>query len=117
VLEDELKAALIEAAKWSGWLVHHDRPCRRQDGTWYTAIEGDAGYPDLHLINVRNRRQIMAELKGDRGKLSPDQTLWIEAARAAGIETYVWWPADEDAALAIITAQTRPEEVGSDPDA
>ena len=52
--------------------------------------------PDLCL--VRGRRLIFAELKTEKGRLTPAQEAWLEAFKAlrstAPIEVYVWRPAD-----------------------
>jgi hypothetical protein len=66
-----------------GWRAIHIRDGRRQDV---------AGFPDV--LAVRDARLLAAELKTQRGRLTPDQRTWLEALRAAGVETYVWRPAD-----------------------
>jgi hypothetical protein len=81
---------VIEAARLFGWKLHHDRPAQTGRG-WRTAIQGDAGFPDLVL--VRGERCLFVELKPERGSLSQNQKGWLDALRGvAGIETYVWRP-------------------------
>jgi hypothetical protein len=42
-------------------------------------------------------RLILAELKTDRGKVTPHQAEWLELLGACpGVETYLWRPADFD---------------------
>ena len=65
-----------------GFRVYHTHDSRRSD----------AGFPDL--VMIRRGRLIVAELKREKGKTTPDQEAWIEAFRETGAETYVWRPAD-----------------------
>jgi hypothetical protein len=74
--EDDLKAAVIQAARLLGWRVAHQRPARTEKG-WRTAIEGDAGFPDLCL--ARDGRVLFRELKSAKGKPTADQQVWLEA--------------------------------------
>lgn len=95
--EMELQSAVIELAKLTGWMIHHDRPAQRRDGRWYTAIEGDAGFPDLVL--VRSPRIIFAELKAERGSLTEPQRDWLGlldgvAEEAPRMEVHLWRPDD-----------------------
>lgn len=92
--EDDLKAAVLDAAALRGWLVHHDRPARaRRDGadTYRTAIEGDPGFPDLVLAH-RRHGTLFRELKSERGRLSDDQQLWLAALADGGADVAVWTP-------------------------
>jgi hypothetical protein len=64
-----------------------------KNGTWVTAVQGDGeGFPDL--IMLRHNRRIMAELKAAKGKVTPKQEAWLESAKQADIEVYVWRPSD-----------------------
>lgn len=55
----------------------------------------DPGFPDLLL--VRDDVLIIAELKADRGRLSPEQKEWLAAFRAVKrIAVVVWKPKDWD---------------------
>lgn len=45
---------------------------------------------------VRRERLVLAELKTDKGKLSPSQEEWIAALEATCAEIYVWRPRDFD---------------------
>ena len=47
--ESEFQSQVIEIAKYRGWKVMHQRPAMIRTGRWVTAIEGDAGFPDLVL--------------------------------------------------------------------
>jgi hypothetical protein len=92
--EEGFKGWVTDLAKHCGWLVHHDRPSRRADGSWRTAVEGDAGFPDLVL--ARDGRVIFAELKTERGKPSPAQDRWMLEIRGRYDTSpcYLWRPSD-----------------------
>jgi hypothetical protein len=93
ISEATFTAQVIELARWLGWRVAHFRPAMTKRGNWVTAVSGDGvGFPDIFAL--RHNRRLMAELKSARGKLTPAQEEWLEVARIAGIEAYVWRPAD-----------------------
>jgi hypothetical protein len=83
--ERELLETIREAAKIGRWLLYHTHDSRRSA----------AGFPDLVL--VRGRDVIFAELKTERGRLTPEQVAWLGALRAAGQDAVVWRPSDLDA--------------------
>ena len=92
--EDELKASIIACAKLYGWRVHHQRPCRTNTG-WRTAIEGDAGFPDLVLC--RPPRLIVWELKrqDDRTyRATEEQQAWLRGFMGCGVSTGIIRPSD-----------------------
>jgi len=45
--ESEFQSAVIEAAHWHGWIVHHTRNVQIRPGVWATPLQGDRGVPDL----------------------------------------------------------------------
>ena len=98
--ERVLKNTIVTYARGYGWLVHHDLPSQRANGSWATATQGDSGYPDLVLVHPGNtaaRLQaqiIYAELKTQRGKLTAGQQQWLDALQAAGQTAVVWRPSD-----------------------
>lgn len=73
--EKLLQAKVIQLAKMNGFMVHHSRAVQTANGRWLTAIQGDAGFPDLVLAHA-HRGVLFLELKSDTGKLSPGQTAW-----------------------------------------
>jgi hypothetical protein len=94
--ERDFQRAVVELARLCGWRVHHTRPALTQRGRWLTPIQGDAGFPDLVLC--RPPRLILAELKRVGGRPTADQQAWLDAlANCAGVECYLWTPADWDA--------------------
>src|SRR5690348_4419552 len=93
--ERDFTAQIIQLARVFGWRVAHFRPAMTKRGRWVTPVQGDgAGFPDLLLL--RANRRIMAELKAAKGKVTPEQELWLESAMRAEFEVYVWRPADID---------------------
>jgi len=102
VTEREFQRAVVELARLMGWRVHHTRPALTQRRRWLTPIQGDAGFPDLVLC--RPPRLILAELKRVGGKPTTEQLAWLEALQAcAGVECYLWTPADWDAIVRMLT--------------
>lgn len=83
-----------------GWRWCHYEPAVRQSGTWATPLRGDKGEPDYRA--VRGGRLIFVEIKGDGGRLSAHQKLWIADLLEAGVETYVWHPEDLETAKKVL---------------
>ena len=97
--ETVLQNTVINLARTFGWRVAHFRPVKqlRRDGSvrHLTAVQADGvGFPDL--VMTRADRAIVAELKSEAGRLSPEQVLWLASFKAAKVETYVWRPRDLD---------------------
>ena len=92
ISESVFTTQIIQMARVFGWRCAHFRPAMTKRGRWVTAMSGDIGFPDLVL--VRPPRMIFAELKSAKGKLTPDQVLWLEAIRQSDIEQYEWRPKD-----------------------
>lgn len=99
--EAAFQTRLIKAARWHGWRVVHFRKTRRSGGRggrgYATAIEGDAGAPDLILAKA-GRLPILAELKKDGEYLKPDQKAWRDAIDPAVYR--LWRPRDWDVIMA-----------------
>lgn len=87
--EASFMGAVLDLARFRGWMVHHQRPARTGKG-WRSAITGSPGWPDLAM--VRDGRLILAELKSEKGRLSPDQEAWRDELRQTQAEYYVWRP-------------------------
>lgn len=81
-----LQDKVIQLARMNGFRVQHSRPVQQKDGRWLTAIQGDAGFPDLVLAH-RERGVLFIELKSDTGKLAPGQIAWQQNL-APHVE---WW--------------------------
>jgi hypothetical protein len=83
ISERQFESHVREIATWTGWKIYHT----------YNSIHSPAGFPDLVL--ARAPRLIFAELKSDDGRLTDEQTCWLEELRGVPtIEVYVWKPAD-----------------------
>lgn len=81
---------IIELAHLYQWRVQHVRPAWSNKG-WRSPIQGDSGFPDLVLM--KPPRVILAEVKSNKGRLSPEQRDWVTALDICpGVETYIWRP-------------------------
>lgn len=104
ILEDDFQGNIIKTAKAAGWTYYHT----------YNSKRSVQGFPDLVL--VRAGRLIFAELKKQRGTVSPYQRVWLQVlglvvqaldiAGAHGIvSVYLWRPSDWPEIEAILTAR------------
>lgn len=83
---------MVDLARLLGWAVYR---------TWIS-IRSPAGFPDLILARP-GRPLILAELKSDRGRLTPAQEAWLDLLKQVpGVEVYVWRPADLEAIAAVL---------------
>ena len=80
--ETQLQSAIIELARVTGWLCYHTHDSRHSA----------KGFPDLCM--VRCGRVIFAELKSEKGKLTPEQEQWQIRLVQTDAEYYVWRPVD-----------------------
>jgi hypothetical protein len=92
VKEADFQKIVIKLAKHYGWLVHHPLPSMNRRGIWATHELGDHGFPDLVLAHPSGR-VIFAELKSDKGKVSPLQSRWLSVLEQ-GATVWVWRPSD-----------------------
>lgn len=84
VTETQWRQQVLTWAEREGWLRYFT----------FDSRHSIAGFPDLVLC--RPPRLIFAELKTQRGGLTPAQLAWIAALKCVpGIEVYVFRPADE----------------------
>ena len=110
--ERQLQRAVIEYGRLNGWLTAHFHDSRRQVRPGVFVGDRDAaGFPDL--VMARGGRLVVAELKGEKGRVSADQQMWlgalhgVERATVAHVaefadrglarpcvEVYVWRPSD-----------------------
>lgn len=84
MLEAQWQEQVVKLATLCGWRHFHPYSMRRSDPGW----------PDLALWRPRTQEFFLAELKTDRGRLSPDQKRVIADLEACGLEVRVWRPRD-----------------------
>lgn len=91
--EAQLTSAVLQLLDVLSWRAMHTRTARTVRG-WATPLQGPTavGWPDI--IAVRGDRIIAAELKVRRNRLTPEQTAWLEALAAAGVEAHIWTDTD-----------------------
>jgi hypothetical protein len=88
--EKQFYSQIRDLAIITGWMIYH---------TW-TSIHSAAGYPDITL--VRGDRLVFAELKTDKGRVTPQQQAWIDALRKTKAEVYLWRPSYFDDIVEIL---------------
>lgn len=82
--ESDFQRAITDLARLCGWLWWHDTDSRLNP----------AGMPDLILAKP-GHPLIIAELKRERGRLRPAQSVWMGVlAQVPGIVARTWRPAD-----------------------
>jgi len=92
VTERDLREQVRDLCNLFGWKMYF---------TW-TSIHSPRGFPDLVLANPEQKRVIFAELKSDKGKVTPQQEEWLSTLKACGQTVYVWRPADIEAIAEIL---------------
>ena len=101
--EAEFQAVVIDLMHARDWRVAHFRKVRVQRGEstyWETPVAADGkGFLDLEAVR---ERLIKVECKKAGGRLEPEQELWLEAYRQAGIECHVWYPHDLPTILKVL---------------
>ncbi len=102
MLEIEFEQALVDLAHTFGWHVAGFRPARTSKG-WRTPVKYDGkGFPDLTLAHPEHG-VVFAELKADRGRLSPEQAVWHAVLKAAGARVFIWYPSDANEIAALLS--------------
>lgn len=95
VSERDLQSAVIGLARRLGWRVMHLHDSRRQVSGGRVIGDKDAkGWPDLTLVHPGRGRILFRELKSAKGRLTPEQTSWLDTLQACGLDAAVWRPAD-----------------------
>jgi len=99
-----LTQTLRESAQL-GWLCHHIFEqgkrikcpnCHQDIGGKTYARRTDKGFPDLMLVHPKSGRTLWAELKSEKGKVSANQKVWLNALALQNEEVYLWYPHDTD---------------------
>lgn len=85
ITEKDFMAQVRDLAKIFGWEYYHP----------FLSLHSPRGWPDVALC--RPPRLILAELKSEKGKTSPDQDRWLELLEGCpGVEVHLWRPSDLD---------------------
>jgi hypothetical protein len=92
ITEADLKEQVRTLCDLFGWKMYF---------TW-TSIHSPRGFPDLVLANPEQKRVVYAELKSDKGKLTPKQEEWLNTLEECGQEVWLWRPADIEKIAAIL---------------
>jgi len=80
-----------DLAELCGWLVYHTYDSRRSP----------EGFPDLVL--VRGDKVIFAELKSEKGRVRPEQRMWLDALeKVRKAEACLWRPSDWDRIVEVL---------------
>jgi VRR-NUC domain len=91
--EREFQRQVVDLARILGWdFIYH-----AQLAKW-----SEKGWPDLVLVRVRDHRLVFAELKTDKGKLTPRQEEVLAMLRAVSDDVHVWRPSDLDAITTVL---------------
>lgn len=79
--EHDFQDAVAEVLQLHHFLVFHQRPARKADGRWASAVEYDgAGFFDLVAMRP-GCPTLFVECKAADGRLSKDQTDWLTAGQ------------------------------------
>lgn len=95
--EASFQTAVLAFARLHGWIAYHTHDARRSN----------PGFPDLVL--VRRERLVFAELKSDKGRERPDQTVWLDAlevvekAAPDAVGVYLWRPSSWEQIRVVLT--------------
>jgi len=81
VTEAQLQSMVLDCARWAGYLAYHTHDSRRSR----------PGFPDLVLVHTTTGRLIFAELKSDKGRIRPEQDVWLQHLGKLH-EAYLWRP-------------------------
>lgn len=89
--EKEFQAQVIDLATTLGWTTYHP----------WLSIRSPRGWPDLAMC--RPPRLVLAELKSERGKVTPAQAGWLDLlGQCPGVEVHLWRPADFDEIVTLL---------------
>lgn len=84
--EAAFMTAVRRQARIWGWRVYHTHRSDRSDPGW----------PDLVLAHPKHRLLLVVELKSEKGRVTPDQRIWLDLLTACGVDARVWRPDDLD---------------------
>ena len=104
VSEADFQRAVCDALTLFNWRWTHFRPANTGRG-WRTPLSGSPGFFDI--VAVRRGAVLFIELKGERGKVAPEQWDWhIEVNTDTDLhpttQAYVFRPSDWDQVLEVL---------------
>ena len=95
ISEAEFREMAIDAAKKLGWRCYF---------TW-ASIHSPKGFPDLVLC--KPPRLIFAELKSQKGRITPAQQGWLDDLRACPhAEVHLWQPSRWPEIIKVLLGET-----------
>lgn len=109
--EEDFKRWLLRYAELRGWMRCHFRPALRMDGSWYTPVEGDSGWPDV-MLKKAGRPLHVWEVKTMTGTLRPDQRAWLAALTDrdwSPSDSGIVWPAGRGFSAGVVRPDMRQE--------
>jgi hypothetical protein len=96
--EAVLQQRVLHLARFLGykaWHFHDSTRQVRRGGRYITVGDKDArGFPDTVLVSKQPPRIVYAELKKQKGRLTPEQKDALELLASAGAEVHLWRPTD-----------------------
>lgn len=76
---------ILDAARLLGWMAYHTHDSRKSE----------PGFPDI--IAVRGGRVLAIECKRERGRVRPEQVMWVEAlSEVPGVTAMIARPSQWD---------------------
>jgi len=82
--EKELQQTVLEMFGWHSWLTYHT----------YDSRMSQPGFPDV--VAVKGHRVVWMELKSKKGKIRPEQRVWLDQLVLSQSEVYLVRPSDMD---------------------
>ena len=82
ISEKNFEQLVKELARVNNWLYYHT----------YRSTHSTTGFPDC--VFVRGNDLLFAELKTEKGKVSPFQQQWLDTLANTQIPVYIWRPSD-----------------------
>lgn len=112
MLEKDFQRKVVGLFRGAGWLVCHFSDSRRQikPGVFVGDVNAK-GFPDLVL--VKRTRIVFAELKSEKGTVTKEQRMWLDALSAAGCETYLWRPKHYEGVVKVVGKKCWGENYGT----
>lgn len=91
--EASFQAKVLHLAHLFGWRTYHTHDSRRSNPGW----------PDVALWHPRRGQFVLAELKAQKGRVSPAQVTTLAELQQCGVDAYLWRPSDWPEIQALLT--------------